>query len=115
MKKILSVILFLFLVACEPQNNVGADGYRFYEKEFEQSVVEVKVIPYQSRETFLIAARGRGITDMNIAAFAEIRPPKYTQCTVHIMDPLVSYEPEWYGHEFTHCFYGQWHKNNESR
>lgn len=30
-------------------------------------------------------------------------------CTMHIIDPVVNYQPIWIGHEFTHCIRGRWH------
>lgn len=30
-------------------------------------------------------------------------------CTIHIVDPNKSYQPEYLGHELLHCYYGAWH------
>jgi len=31
-------------------------------------------------------------------------------CEVHIVDPSRSYQPQWTGHEVTHCIWGRFHK-----
>ena len=54
-----------------------------------------------------------GEDDPRLAAWTDVKPP-YTECTIHMMDPAVNYEPEIYGHELTHCIRGQFHKNKDS-
>jgi hypothetical protein len=113
-KLLLTFISFLSLTACEPQSNLGSDGYRFGEKQYEQSSVQVNVVTYKTREKLVASAKKLGVNNEDIAAFA-ILQKNGKICTMHIIDPEVSYEPEFIGHEFAHCVYGQWHHNNNSR
>jgi hypothetical protein len=113
MKKI-SLALILFLTACNPQPKQGADGYKFGEKQYENQTVKVNIVTYKSSKEIQTAAKAKGANYPNVVAFSELQSP-YDTCTIHMIDPLVSYEPEFVGHEFLHCAYGQWHKDNNSR
>lgn len=41
-------------------------------------------------------------------AFSKVNTAKKT-CTIYTIDPSVSYQPEFIGHELMHCFHGAWH------
>lgn len=115
MRKLWFVSLFLLLFSCEASTNRnGADGYTFGEPSYEKTRVTITLITYKTRKEFLDASKKRGVKSNTVAAFAELKPP-FDTCTIHVMDPRVKYEPEFYGHELAHCFYGQWHTSNNDR
>jgi hypothetical protein len=113
MKKV-SLVLVLFLAACNQQPKEGADGYKFGEKQYEKQTVKVNVTTYKSSKEVQASAKALGADYPGIVAFSVLQPP-YDTCTIHMIDPAVSYEPEFVGHEFLHCTYGQWHRDNNSR
>ena len=111
------VILFLFVLgmlgSCDQAPKQGADGYVFTSKQYEQNPVTVNIVTYKTQKDLYNAAKARGADYPKIVAFSVLTPQRDT-CTIHMIDPTVSYQPEYVGHEFLHCAYGQWHKNNES-
>lgn len=115
MKK-LSLAVLLLLAACnqQPSSKTGSDGYKFGEKQYEKQTVQVNIVTYKNQQDIYNAAKARGADYPNVVAFSVLRPP-FDTCTVHMIDPSVSYEPEFVGHEFLHCVYGQWHTDNDSR
>ena len=90
---------------------VKNNGYRFVTKQFEMKTVTVNVVTFPTRKEFVEAAKARGITNDNIAAFSILKAP-YDTCTIYMVDPGTRFNPEMVGHEFLHCVYGQWHINN---
>jgi hypothetical protein len=112
----LTLLAAVSLTSCDqPVNRVAADGYKFGQSSFVRNHVKVKFVTYKTRTEFISAARKRDIENPGIvAAFTELQPP-FDTCTIHIVDPQISYEPEWLGHELAHCLYGQWHTDNNSR
>ena len=114
-KKFIPLAAFAFLLgSCEPVAKTGADGYTFGEPQFNNQQVQVTIVTYKNKAELDAAAREKGVNIPELAAFSVLHPP-YNICTIHMIDPKVSYEPEFIGHEFAHCVYGQWHTNNESR
>jgi len=113
MKKILALTL-LFLASCN-QPNVGADQYQFGKKQYENSAVAVNIVTYKTKADLLRASRKYGVNNPDLVAFSLLSPIRTDVCEIHMMDPSVSYQPEFVGHEFLHCVYGQWHTNNASR
>jgi hypothetical protein len=117
MKKLLFIsVISVALFGCGQPNNVTtSDGYNFGKPSYVRDTVEVEIIRYKNREEFVEAAKNSNVENPGIvAAFTQLRSP-FHKCTIHIVDPQVSYEPEWLGHELAHCLYGQWHTNNDSR
>jgi hypothetical protein len=115
MKKLAILSLFLVLTSCNQPSNIGADNYQFGTKQYENSRVTVDIVTYNSRNDLLNEARKYGVNNPELAAFSLLLENDQTKCTIHIMDPSVSYEPEFIGHELLHCVYGQWHTDNNSR
>ena len=112
-KKVAAVFL-LFLASCGPTPQKGADGYTFGDKQYEKTTVQVNIVTYKSQAALQKALGNRaGVDASNVVAFSVLKPP-FDTCTVHMVDPSISYKPEFVGHEFLHCTYGQWHKNNSS-
>jgi hypothetical protein len=103
-----------FIVSCEPVAKTAADGYKFGTPQFSRDEVQIKVVKYNSRQELLRAGKLKGATNPDLVAFSILSPP-FNSCTIHMMNPEVEYEPEFIGHELTHCLYGQWHTDNNSR
>lgn len=114
MKKLVGGLLFL-LAACGPTKQEAADGYKFGSKQYEQNYIQIQVVTHSTEQDLQKAASKYKVDNAsNIAAFSVLRPP-FNTCTIHMIDPAVSYQPEFIGHEFLHCVYGQWHTDNDSR
>lgn len=109
----LAFIAALGVVSCSP-SNPSADGYTFGKKQYEMDEVSISVHTFKNQQEFRAAAKKVGIDDDNVVAFSTIRPP-FDHCEIYMIDPAVKYEPEFIGHEFAHCVYGQWHTDNDSR
>jgi len=115
LKRLISFTMLSLLISCgEPRPKQGADGYVFGQRQYEKSVVHIEIVTYQTRAELIKAAKDRGVTDPGIVAFSVLRPPTFDRCTIHMVDPSVSYDPEFMGHELAHCVYGQWHTDNNS-
>lgn len=104
----LALIPLVLLAACEP---TAADDHRFVRKEFDNRVVTVTIVPHASVQDLRAAAASsrvpieRGREEM---AWSSVYPQS-RRCEIHVVDPAVSYQPEWIGHELAHCAYGRWH------
>lgn len=112
MKKYLACALLL-LSACDSQSGPGADGYTFGKRQYERQTVQVNVVTYKTLREFEAATKQRKL-ESTTAAFTILQPP-FDTCTIHMVDPSIRYEPEFVGHEFLHCVYGQWHTNNSTK
>ena len=107
----------LALVACGPTsdtNKVGKDGYYFEQETFTRTEFPVKIVlmPSAAALSAEIAKRNHiqgTVTAKNVAAFSVLRKDDLT-CTIYMVDPKISYEPEFFGHELVHCIYGVWHR-----
>lgn len=109
------VLLALLLVAC---SDSAKDGYSFGTKSYTHNLVEVSVVTYTSREELRKAIKNPEKLSESVMAFSVLYKKDgvaLPKCTIHMMDPAVVYEPEFVGHEFLHCVYGQWHTNNSSK
>lgn len=96
--------LVLLLSSCG--NNVGADGHTYEKDEFRHEKVTVEIVTYPSvtelRKAF------PGLTNENeLMGWGIV---KGNTCQMHVVEPNVNYQPEWIGHEFTHCIRGRFHK-----
>jgi hypothetical protein len=114
LKKTTMALVLLLLSSCDSTNKVGTDGYSFGDKQYEKNEVTIKVVAYKTQNDLLDVAKTKGISSPDVVAFSVLRPP-FDVCTVHMIDPAVRYEPEFVGHEFLHCVYGQWHTSNDDR
>jgi hypothetical protein len=115
LKKVLGLTFAAMLLSsCDPAPKTGADGYRFGTPQYEKQQVQINIVTYNSERELLQAASSYGVKAPDLAAFSVLRPP-FDTCTIHMVKPSVKYEPEFVGHEFLHCVYGQWHTDNESR
>ncbi len=113
-KIILAVAAFLALSSCDSTPR-AKDGYYF--ENGTKTERSIRFVTYTSMDDVKRAyattkgARKLGPNE-DLQAFALVSP---TTCTVHMIDPAVSYKPEWIGHEITHCLYGEFHPNQIER
>ena len=114
MKKLLLLPILIVLTSCDPAPQKGADGYVFGKKQYTQTELNVSVVIYTDRESFLREAKKRKLIfeGRDLVAFSSLYPADQSKCTMHIIDPSVEYVPEFVGHEFLHCVHGQWHTSN---
>lgn len=94
-------------------NGEAADAYAFKRKEWQRLTPKITFVEHPSLGALIAAAPKRTRDEAKAAgrtimAWSEI-DPKSGAATVHIVDPLVSYAPEWIGHEIAHVLYGRWH------
>lgn len=88
----------------------GSDGYSFLHKEFESTNINIEFVIHDSYRDLQHAAKTSGVKKYNqTRAFSVLHSPEFKTCTVHIVDPEKRYDPEFIGHEITHCIYGRWH------
>lgn len=110
--KRLAFLALALLAGCDQQP--ASDGYTFGPKEFTHPDPAIHFVIHKSIEDLRAAApydvnadaRAQGRVLM---AFSVMHPGGIGTCTVHIVDPAVSYQPEWIGHEVAHCIWGRWH------
>lgn len=114
LKRLLPLAFIFALASCDAGPNTGADGYKFGEPQYAKQQVQVNVVTYNTQADLLRAAKQLGVDSPDVVAFSVLRPP-FDTCTVHMISPSVRYQPEFVGHEFLHCVYGQWHTDNNSR
>lgn len=111
-------LILNFLVGCEktPQK-IASDGYIFEQPQFKryEFPIDIVIVDSQSKlEEIFETKTGKKFQgkDRTLAAFSSLTYDPTTldyKCTVFVINPEVSYSPEFIGHELTHCFYGQWH------
>lgn len=116
---LLVLFMLIFLVSCDTKTNKGADGYTFGTPQYEKQRVTIDVVTYKTRTEFNKALKNYSDipkdANYEVQAFSELRPStNFDNCTIHMMEPSTDYQPEFIGHEFVHCVYGQWHTNNKS-
>lgn len=113
------IILFLtiLLVSCGDGSSKqkGTDGYYFEKETFKRTKFEIELVLLNSPAEVSAEVKKRirsvegTIEPKNVAAFSIVRESD-TRCTIYTVDPKIMYEPEWLGHELTHCIYGVWHR-----
>ena len=99
--KLLPLLSCILLASC----GQPADGHRFERKEFERTRPNISIVLHAS------------LADLRAKAPAAARKPhlkawsiiRADSCEVHLVDPVVAYEPQWLGHEVTHCVWGRFH------
>ena len=112
MRTMRALLLVLIVAGCDnPQGNLGADGYRVETQMFVRDAIELKIVLYPS-----VAALNneygrthRVPAGRELMAFSSLLPDGTGTCTIHAVDPRVSYHPEFLGHELTHCLLGEFH------
>ena len=114
------VCLVLFMVFSEAKSTtVGPDGYAFHEKEYDNKQVLISIVTFKNWNEFRTEAKRLGMNledgDNVTVAFTLVDTENPQICTIYMIDPEVLYLPEYAGHEFLHCAYGQWHISNDSK
>ncbi len=100
----------LLLAACGQSQ--APDGYVFAGKEYDRAAVLVKKQEHRSFAELRAALpprMSRQWKDDHVSRGAWGQLHADGSCTIHFVDPELSYQPEWIGHETAHCFYGNWH------
>lgn len=113
---LLMITMFSFgalLVSCD-SNQVGADGYKFESKEFERTDIPLTVIVISDDKEFKRLKQQYAPNVPGLQAFGIINLQS-NACTVFIKDPEWKYEPEWIGHEVSHCIWGRWHNRRNDK
>ena len=116
-KFLLAAAAFAMALSANPADaKKAADGYTFSVKDMNNKALEVHIIEYASYPEMTAAwvkADPRRIPDgRHLAAFSQLdtnpnAPLRY--CVIHIINPLIEYNPESVGHELMHCIYGNFH------
>lgn len=110
MRRLAIIAAALLVASC---NNGSGDGYRFERAEWTQTTIQTRIVLVQSRAELLkLAPAEAHVRGAEIQAFSLISAD-HRVCTIYVIDPRVRYEPQWIGHELTHCIFGRWHPNQE--
>jgi predicted small secreted protein len=114
MKKLITCFLLAFVLAsC---NQGAGDGYTFEKGTQRIAERPIKVVTYGSyadlRRAYATFHEGRQLSqNEELQAFSVINGV----CTIHMIDPAVNYQPDFFGHELTHCLYGDFHPHQNDR
>lgn len=98
--------LLLLMGGCD---QVGADGYSFERKEFTRLRVVVDLVLHPSYEDLNRRIPKNAIRDPDHPERGWAIPRANGTCEMHVLDPDVRHDPEWHGHEFDHCAFGDFH------
>lgn len=118
MKKSFIIFLFLLTACGDSSNDKGADGYYFEKETFTRTNFNVEIVLLKSEAELIAELRKRSgdirgdVNPKNVAAFSVLNNQD-TSCKIYLLDPKIQYEPEWLGHELTHCIYGYWHQESQ--
>ena len=124
MKNLLIFVLLCLLVmsSCSEDsttNDLGYDGYTFHSKQYNNKQVLVSIVTFKTWADFRAEIARQKITlttdDQSVVAFSIVDKDNKQLCTIYMIDPETHYLPEYTGHEFLHCAYGQFHINNDSK
>ena len=118
------LIIFVALVlaiitSCDSKpKRVGVDGYYFEQETFIRTDFSIEIVLVKSDAEMAELIRTKKniqgeVDPKNVAAFSVLRKNDM-MCTIYMIDPKVRYEPQWYGHELTHCIYGIWHQEPQA-
>lgn len=88
-------------------NQVGVDGYAFGDPEYTKTHLTVDLVLVDTEAE--LRALGPGEDGRKVMAFANLNPA-HNQCTIYTVKPSRTYQPQWLGHELTHCIHGRWHQ-----
>ncbi len=116
MKKALLLFAAALTIAGCKAESLASDGYYFERDraQYHERKIEVIMVANQAQ----LYAEYRKYTnkepDGELMAFSRLNNDT---CVVYVLDPKISYKPEFIGHELTHCLYSEFHpsQNNRSR
>lgn len=116
MFKLIAVAASLLIATPAIAADKGGDDYVFSTKEISAFNLKVEIREYPSFEALgaVWASQngGKFPADRQLIAFSQASPyvkGERRLCIIHMVDPKVSYKPEFIGHELAHCIYGDWH------
>jgi hypothetical protein len=115
----MSALLFL-AAACSHACSKPASDHYYFEPDSVRIERSIRVVTYDSNGELLSSYRDHvSRRDASVFKARWLSDPKITlqafsiigeeACTIHMIDPKVRYEPEFFGHEITHCLYGNFH------
>ena len=106
MKRLVLVVATVLLAGC---GRVATDGHVFMKSAPPVNTsMRLTVVTHSTVADLRKHSRGVAVDpSRRLMAFAVVRNGV---CEIHTIDPKIIYEPEWLGHELTHCIYGRWHK-----
>jgi hypothetical protein len=91
---------------------IANDGYYIERNTIDNTQFYVRIIKYKSYDDIAKAWKEAGgkpePKGRYTVAFAHWSSDGKS-CTIHMMDPLITYRPQFIGHEFVHCMYGDFH------
>lgn len=87
--------------------SVAPDGYVFERVEYINDNPKMSFVFYKSREELRKYAPS-GVKRDTLVAYTTTWKNS-NKCVIHIVDPTLSYEPQYLGHEVLHCLVGNWH------
>lgn len=117
-----SLALSIAVTSCAPKHqSKAADGYYFEKETFRRTDIPLTIVLVGSNnEMEQILKQKMKTSDVagkfeakDVAAFSIINNND-SKCTIYMIDPKVSYQPEYIGHELVHCVYGVWHSEPQS-
>jgi len=111
-KMFIGVAAVAMLLSCSKIAPTGTDGYYFEKETWIHTQFETNIVLVKTEDELTMLSEEHGKVNppgREIFAFSVIDLPS-GKCTIYMIDPKVSYKPEEYGHELTHCVYGEWHK-----
>ena len=106
----LAILALLALSACKP---TASDGY-YFEHDSARLPTKHIVVEVYPNLTALKAQYDKNTStnktvlpgNRELMAYSVVGT---TTCTIHMIDPKVQYMPDFFGHELTHCLYGEFH------
>lgn len=114
-------LVALTLVSCSKK---ASDDYEFERKEYTLLDQKIEFVLISNEQEFNKLAKefvGPDQNADNLGAFSRLRLNRAdenlagSECIVYIKDPDWVYEPEYIGHEITHCLFGDWHPKQNNR
>jgi len=118
-----ALILSMLLVSCDSNKN-ASDDYYFEQKEYTLINQKYSFVVISSSKEWDKQVKenvGQFYSGNDIGAFSKLRLNKDdfnlkgSECIIYIKDPAWKYEPEYIGHEITHCLYGKWHPSQRGK
>ncbi len=107
------------IASCDKGTAKGtaSDGYTFEQGVEPYKEREISIVLYRDAESlkafYATLPNARTLSNLeDLKAFSSITD---TRCVIHMVDPAVSYDPEFAGHELVHCMYGEFHPNQNNR
>lgn len=114
--KILLLMIALLLAACDSSPS-APDGFTFEQTSERLEPPRQLVVVTVASQDDLNALYERTKNAEKLPSNAELfgfGVISSRTCTIYIVDPKLTYKPEHYGHELTHCLYGNWHPNQKA-